>query len=458
MILSIDLGSTNFKAALFDLSLTLIGESSVPSPYIHNDGERTEMDAVAVKQETITLIKQLCKDAGIKENSITAVTLDSQAQNFAIFDKNDKPVTPVISWLDQRSKKEAAELWERFKDDWHRHASFPKIDGSMQLAHLLWLQNNMPEVFADDYKVVTLPGMVFNIFAPDINLTDNNLAAMSGTYSLLHNNWYVDALQYCKILPEKMPQCVPIGSKIKVHANCPEQLGLDNELLLVPAGNDQTAGAVGNGCSSNDIIATLGTALVAYRRTGEMPGPYSESGCWGPYPEGGYYELTFTSSGCLSLDWAREVLMPGESLKSFDGAVARAIPGINEKTGMFYPGLIRTEKAWQGEFTNNDEKAYAILEGIAFDLYNLIFNGLSAPSTSAIKVIGGGRRSMVWMQLIADILNCPVSAGNGDSLLGGAAMAIGKTIEQTDPGLVFHPDKNRVSLLETRRRNYNKTI
>lgn len=448
MILAIDLGSTNFKAALYNDKLNMVGEYALPSPYICNDGNCVEMDVEAVQRTIVQLIKSTCKDAGVETSSIVSVAVGSQAQNFTIIDSQGNARCPIISWLDQRSGTEAQELWKMLGEDWHNHCSFPKIDASMQLSHLLRLKNTMPEIMDGEFSIVTLPGLVFRLLA-DVNITDENQAAMSGTYSLLEKEWRLDILKQCGVTVDNLPKCFPVGTSVTVESNCKE-LDLRKEISLVVAGNDQTAGAFGNGCQESDIIATLGTALVAYRRTGDQLGPFSPNGCWGPYPGRGYYELAFTNNGCQALDWGREVIMPGHDINKFNEAVALVIPMITESTGNFYPSAIRTDKAWQGDFANDEEKAYAILEGITFDLYKLIFDDLAAPSGISLRVIGGGSHSKLWLQLIADTLNCPVSAGAGDSLLGAAAMAAGKDVVPIQ-SKVFRPSA-RHQLLDIRRK------
>jgi sugar (pentulose or hexulose) kinase len=142
--------------------------------------------------------------------------------------------------------------------------------------------------------------------------------------------------------------------------------------------------------------------------------------------------------------------MPGEDIKTFDAAVARAIPLVTEEMGTFNFSYIRTDEAWQGSFSGVDEKAYAVLESITFDLYKLVFDDLAAPEGTLLQVIGGGSHSELWLQLIADVLKCPVSVGSGDSLLGAAAMAAGKDIVVVKKK-VFHPCSARRDLLDTRR-------
>nr|MBC8453534.1 hypothetical protein [PVC group bacterium] len=254
MILSIDFGSTNFKSALFDEELNRMGAFSLSAPYIHNDGSRVEMDADTVRETLVELIENCCQNAGVGTESITTFAAGSQAQNFTVLDESGNARYPVISWLDTRSSTEAEELWKMYGADWHKHYSFSKLNGSMRLAHLLWLYRNKPQIFDDDYQIVTLPGLLFEMVG-GVNLTDNNLEAMNGLYSLLKKDWRLEPIKECGITSANLPKCVPVGSSVTVESNC-SKLKLRKTITLVSAGNDQTAGAFGNGCQVDDIIAT----------------------------------------------------------------------------------------------------------------------------------------------------------------------------------------------------------
>jgi len=455
MILAMDLGSTNFKVALFSTLLERIGEAAVPTPYSHNDGERIEMDADAVRASAADLIMEICGDAGVATAAIASVAITSQAQNCVVLDGAGGARTHVMSWLDRRAVAEARELWESVGRDWHRHCSFAPLTGAMQLAHLRWMRRHVPDVFEGEFSIVTLPALVFQILS-GLNLTDDNLAAMGGRYSLQTGGWREDLEEICGVPPDAMPRVVRTGVAVTAPTQC-TRLDLAAELRLVSAGNDQTAGAFGNGCREGDVVVALGTALVAYRHAGNAPGPYSDAGCWGPFPGGGHYELACIDEGCLALDWAREELMPGSSIEAFDDAVAAAIPGITERTGSFDPKRIRTPHAWQGQFRDVSEKAYAVLERIAFELRHLVYDVLGCGAITTLRAIGGGSHSEVWLQIIADVLGCSVTVGTGDSLLGAAAMAAGQP-----PGLPdakrFEPDPMRSRLMQQRRNGHHVAV
>ncbi len=162
----------------------------------------------------------------------------------------------------------------------------------------------------------------------------------------------VRGLALCGIGPEQLPAVAPLGLPLRAQAICTE-LPLREDVEIVLAGNDQTAGAFGNGCREDDLVATLGTALVAYRYAGPDPGPFSELGCWGPYPGGGTYELGVRNHGCLALDWARERGVPGHVVEGFmasaeKATATRTAPTFASRPAVFLPRANGQPEAWVG--------------------------------------------------------------------------------------------------------------
>ncbi len=455
MILAIDLGTTNFKAAVFDGGLARLGEASAAAPYTVNDGRRVEMDADEVWATMSELIVQTCKIAAARTTDIDRVAITSQAQSFVILDNRGRARTAVISWLDKRGEPNAADLPEALSRGWHDHCSFPALTGQMQLAQLLRLRQHAPRVLEEPAQVVPLPALIFQRLG-GVSLTDDNLAAMSGMYSLKNRLWREESLQACGVSVGQMPKLAAIGSAHPAGASDPS-LPLAPATEFVPAGNDQTAGAFGNGCRIGEVVVTLGTALVAYRFAGTHPGPYNAGGCWGPYPGGGFYELAFRDEGCLAVDWAAETIMPGAAAAELIEAAGRGQTAVTTGSGLFTPSRMRTPAAWTGELSTRELQAYAVLEGVAMSLRQLVRDDLACPAGTVVRAIGGGSRSAVWLQLIADVLDCPVHRGRGDSLLGAALMAAGRTADESG-GETFHPRMEHRALLEARFDRWRKAV
>lgn len=420
MILSIDCGSTNLKAALFDKELRPVAQHGVPLNYCRRDAVYVEFDAEALWVSFQRLLRELLSKGGVSLAALTHVTMGSQAQSFCLLDERDKPLIPFISWMDIRAADESRELVNAFGSDFHRHCSFSTPLPSIQIVKMLWVKRHFPDLWARSRRLVSMPGFLF-LKLSGLNIIDTNLAAMSGLYSQALDAWWPDSLSRAGVPPSWMPELKPAGTHwtgtISLDGVSADGVG------LVPAGNDHTAGALGNGCRPGEVIVTFGTALVAYSRCGVEPGPFHAGGCWGPYPLGGYYELASSAYGCSALDWAREVLLPGRPAAEFDALALTAKPGCGGVR--FDPKLARTDSAWTGKGSPAD-RARAVLEGILFRLRQMLARDIQAPRDRQVCALGGGSKSDIWMRMAADVLGCTVRRGAGDSLLGAAALAAGR--------------------------------
>ncbi len=436
MILAIDCGSTNLKAALFDEQLNRLGEASAPMTYTVRDADHAEFDAEKFWCDVVALIQKLRPPA-----RIDTVTLTSQAQTFTVVGPEGHPRMPFISWMDRRAVQESAQIHIKLGADFHRHCSFAPPVPELMSCKLLWVQRHLPGVLTPDARVVSLPEFAALRLA-GVRAVDRNLAAMSGLYSLARGEWWDEALEMCGVKRSQLGKLVDVGGV--VPGRCTHGvLPLATDLKLGYAGNDQTSGAFGVLGRADGLVLTLGTALVVYHYAGAKPGPFSPGGCWGPYPGGGYYELATRNEGCDALDWAAGELLPGGEVRAFMKLAESGPPGA----ALFFPQRIRTDKAWTGD-ASPAARARAVVEGISFSALRLIVEDLRADLRGKlVLVIGGGSQSDFWLQMLADVLNCPLRRGAGDNLLGSTLMlqAADSVRRDVARGSTFHPDPQRAS-------------
>ena len=443
--LALDCGSTHFKAALFDESLHRLAEAKLPVQSLAYRTDRIELGAEEIWQSTLELIRLTCQQAGLDTSQVAQFSITSQAQTFLLVDETGAPITPLISWLDSRAKALVPQLQHALGKDFAHHCSFASPLAELQLAKLLWLRKHSPELVDRARLIAPLPTWL-TLRLGGVAAIDDNIAAMSGLYSLHTRGYWRSALELCGVPESKLPGLVKAGTPIWVNQACPE-LALSPQTVIILAGNDQTCGAYGNGCRAgvadkehpwadkehpwadkeHPWIATLGTALVVYRLAGPTPGPYHPSGCWGPYPGGGYYELAVQNYGCAALDWALKILFPGQELTAFFSSAQSIAANWQAVPPFFYPDQMGSPSAWVG-VGSQPERAMAVLEGIGFNLRRLVFDELDAGESvesgfEKLIVTGGGSRNDFWMQLLADILDVPIQRGFGDGLLGAAWLA-----------------------------------
>ncbi len=444
MILSVDLGSTNLKAALFTEDGLRIGEMSGPLPYEIQTASQAELSPDTVESCFFEVIAGALSAGGASTASIRRISLTSQAQTFCICDDSGKALSPFFGWTDIRAEKEAGLLQKSLGQMFHEQTGWPEVGPGHMISKVLWWKerHGLPE----NHRIVSLPSyLAMRLGAAHVS--DSNLAAMSGFYSIPGKIWWAKALETAGISAGQLGQVVEPGQAIPTRStNRPP--GFSESLEVVFAGNDHTAGAVGCGCRAGRSILTLGTAGVFYRWAGRHSGPFSAKGLWGPYPGGGYYELLHIAHACSALDWADKYLFGSVDSQRFVES-AREFE-VEADTPIFDPNAWGTDAAWSAR-TVPGTMAYAVLEGIAFALRTCAGDALHAKEDE-IVILGGGSRINFLVQLLANIFGCPITRTSRDGL-DGAALLAGLNIPTGHsqlPNRRFTPEALRMDVLEKR--------
>jgi sugar (pentulose or hexulose) kinase len=433
LILAIDLGSTAFKAAVFDDRLRQIGAGLFELEYLYGAGGRIELEVELVDKACCIAIGEAIRSAGVSAEKIEAIAITSQAQTYTLVDRLGQARRPFISWQDARAADgtagiedaaiEAAPELARFAE----HCSFPiPLDGLL-VSQLAYLQKSEPGFLTPDDRIAKLPGWVAMRLTSDLAI-DQNLAAMSGLYSLELGDWWPAMLGFCQIRPEQLPRLVEIGSTCSKTDQGAADWGLPAGIPVVLAGNDQTAGAFGAelelASGTNEAaLVTLGTANVVYavnpKATGPMPNQIR-----GPYPGGLYYRMAADSCGGNVVNWARTVLAGCESVGSFFEAVKRAKPGCEGVR--FDAELPRGAGSWTGLGLHQsaDEMARAVIESLNGRITNMVDDLGLDPKSGSILIAGGGSQSDVWISMLEDRWETRLTRTEADPRRGAARMAL----------------------------------
>lgn len=387
MILAIDLGSTSFKAGVFDHRLRLRRAGRAPVRYHYGPGGRVELRDVA------TTLRRALPDL----RGVASIAITSQAQTFTAAGR------PFISWQDGRAVAAAAKLKRRLPD-FAEHCSFAEVWPALLVSQL----HHAP--VPRGAGVLPLPTFFVNEWIGE-PVIDNNLAAMTGLYSLKLRDWWPVVTGGIKL-----PRVIPIGGVAGLTRR--NRFGLPVGVPVVLAGNDQTAGAYGARLEENDAdLITLGTAQVVYRCARRLPRP--APGCVrGPYPGGRGYRLVADAWGGNLITWAKTVLAGCATEDDFFRQVARAQAGCGGLEFDAEHGL------WRGLALHHTsaEMARSILETLSARLAGAL-RALGPAPARRLLVAGGGARRAIWRRVVADELGCPLQSTPVGPLHGAARMA-----------------------------------
>lgn len=410
-VLAIDLGSTSFKAAVYDLNLRELRFASRLLPHRYGTGNRVELDLQSVND----CLRQALAEVEADDPSIGAAAVTSQAQTFTLLDCDDRPIFPWISWQDGGDQAIAEEVARKLPD-FGEHCSFGRLNANLQISQLARLKLETKQ------RVVPLPSYFLYLWSGRL-VTDENIAAMSGLYSIRHRKWWNEALKVCGLNVEQLPEIVPAGRVAGITNEAAREFHLPVGIPLIVAGNDQTAGGYGARLDENrDHLLTLGTALVVYGYSSQLPA-VREGFARGPYPKGGFYQMIVNNRGGNVINWAKTVLAGCDSDDRFFAAAENA----DEDCGgvVFDCGLKSGDGAWRNLAPHHTpaEMARSVVDSLAEEAAGMLENLQDGNEINRVLAAGGGRFRPLWMNTVARKAGVQVEPTPATPLLGAARMA-----------------------------------
>ena len=423
MILAVDLGSTRFKAGVFDLDLSLCGAGSHLLAHQFSAGGRVEIEVDEVTGAFRRAVQEALSNAQVQTENLEVIAITSQAQTFTVLDPSGQEKTPFISWQDTRAHETCEMLkQDRRLDDFGEHGSFGELLSVQMICQIAHLQTTHPGFLAAEDWVLHLPAfLVYQLTGEPV--LDANLAAMCGLYSLQLHDWWSAALEVCHLRPEQLGRLVPIGALAGRTGPAARRFGLSPGIPVILAGNDQTAGAYGAQLhKKRGLLITLGTAQVAYVCSSE-PYPPDAGLCRGPYPGGLHYRLAADSCGGAVINWAQRILAGCGSDEDFFAEADKANSGCQGLR--FDADLSGGAGAWSpiGLHHTRADFARSVVESLSRRMAGMIERlGVDLAGVNLLAT-GGGSHCPTWVRIQSEALGVPIASAEANPLNGAARMA-----------------------------------
>jgi xylulokinase len=439
-LLGIDLGAGSLKATIIRRDGSLAGEAAHPVETSIPRFGWSEQDPASWCRALCRAVPAAIAAASIAAHDIAGIGLSGGAHIPVLTDSEDRVIRPAIMWADQRSAAEARELHEQ-AGDLIIKTSLNRVNPTWSLAMLKWLQRHEPETvrrvrrlyISKDWLRSRLTGTWETDYSDVVGalLADDRTKGWSPALAGLIG-WPMETLP---------PIVRPTDVVGEVTASAARETGLAAGTPVVCGSNDTTVEFFGVGAVEPGIgavkIATSGVLFLATDGPSVNP-PIS---CYPHIVDGMYYTATGTNSCASAHRWLRDRMFlaeaggdGGAAFAEMDALAATIAPGAE---GLIFHPYLQGERApyWdpllRADFigmTMRHRRAHfarALYEGIAYSIRDLLeaARGLGL-SFGTIKLMGGGARSAVWRQIIADVLGLAVERpGNGDASFGAALVA-----------------------------------
>lgn len=476
--IGLDMGTSSVKLCLTDESGNLLKESSRSYDVLQPSLGWKEIDPKTWWDRTCEAIVELLDDIDGKQ--VNGIGVTGQMHTLILLDKEGEVVRPALMWNDTRT----ASLIPRIKDALEgTEISYLNriISTGSPAANILWVRLNEPENFnkidkfliGPDYLVYRLTGVYG---------TDYCEASTSSMYDTVQKCW-APVMQEFLCLPDHVYPEVKGSAEVagKILPELAQKFGINPNAVVLVGTGDNPAASIPTGClGKNYPVFSMGTSGVLMFKRDHLD--YSAKGkniLFGFDREHCNILVQGVVQSCGStFSWWNLNIMEKENYKDIDSLFDSN--KLGEGNLLFYPHLVGDKTIYadptlRGAFlglstdTTSKDMTLAVMEGIAFALKQLSQEmHLEETKLEELKVIGGGSKSKIWMQIIADVMGMPTvqmggegGAGYGMALLASYACGEIATIEEISEHAVkvkerFYPREYQVNLYEEKYQKYLK--
>ncbi|ARW08978.1 gluconokinase [Bacillus atrophaeus] len=427
-MLGIDIGTTSTKAVLFNENGVVIQKESIGYPLHTPDISTAEQNPEEIFQAVILSTAKIMQQHSQKK--ISFISFSSAMHSVIAMDENDQPLTPCITWADNRSEGWA----HKIKDELNGHEVYKRtgtpIHPMAPLSKIAWIANDRPEIASKAKKYIGIKEFIFKKLF-DEYVVDYSLASAMGMMNLKDLDWDEEALKIAGITTDHLSKLVPTT---EIFHNCsPElakQMGIDPKTPFVIGASDGVLSNLGvNAIKKGEIAVTIGTSgairtIIDQPQTDEKGRIFCYALTENHWVIGGP-----VNNGGIVLRWIRDEFASSEietatrlGIDPYDvltKIAERVRPGAD---GLLFHPYLAGERAplWnpdvRGSFfglTMSHKKEHMIraaLEGVIYNLYTVFLaltECMDGPVTR-IQATGGFARSEVWRQMMSDIFESEV--------------------------------------------------
>ncbi len=458
-LLGIDVGTSGAKTLLIDADGNVIASATEEYPLYTPRPLWAEQDPADWWRGTVGSIKAVLARSDVSPADIAGLGLTGQMHGMVALDGKGQVLRPCIMWNDQRTAAQCAQIMATVGPD-----RFLALTGNVALPgftapKILWVRENEPEVYRQIAQVL-LPKDYIRYRLTGDYATEVSDASGTVLFDVQHRRFSAEVLQALDIPQQWMPRAYEspavTGTLSQAAAR---ETGLRAGLPVVGGGGDQAAQAVGSGIVQSGIVSvTVGTSGVVFASTDEMKlDPQARLHSFCHAVPGKWHVMGVMLSAGGSLRWLRDTIAgPEREIGSLTGVdpyevmiaeAARVAPGCE---GLLFLPYLTGERtphpdpnargAFVGLTLRHGKGALvrAVLEGVAYGLRDSLelLRALQIP-IHQVRASGGGARSSLWRQIMADIfgvelvtINITEGAAYGAALLAGVGAGVYEDVFQ----------------------------
>lgn len=422
--LGIDLGTSSLKMVLTDSQKHILGQISEDYQVIQSQQGWCEIDPDIWFQAMKRGMKRILE--GQDRKAIKGIGVTGQMHTLILIGEDGTPVRPAMMWNDTRTKDILPELKEKIKSFSEGDYLSKTISTGSPAANLYWLKLFEPETLKKVKKFLIGPDyLVYRMTGKQT--TDYCEASTSCLYEICNKRWSQQMRQLIGLDAECYPDIHGSAESAgTLLAEIADEFGIGKDITVIVGTGDNPATAISTGCLGLGYpVISLGTSGVLMMPI-EQPDRQTKGKKILCSFDGRHFQ--YLVQGVIqcngnTFDWWNKTIMECRRFKEWTTAIDVSKNAKNDL--IFYPHLdgdktIYADPELRGAFvglslaTSQENMFYAVIEGLCFGFRELAEKmHLPLEKFGTVKVVGGGARSPVWLQTMANVLNIPVEKMEG---------------------------------------------
>jgi xylulokinase len=444
-LLGLDIGTSGVKALLISVEGKIISSKTVSYPLATPYPGWAEQSPYDWWEATLKVIEEVVSSTHINSSQIKGISLSGQMHSSVFLNEKMEVIRPAILWSDTRTSEQCKEIYTKAGglDQLIHYVSNPALEG-FTAPKILWLKENEPENY-QKVKYILLPKDYIRYRLTNELFTEVSDAAGTLLFDVIKKRWSTGLLEKLEINQDLLPSVLnSFDLAGKITKPIAEKTGLKFGTPVVAGGADNACGAVGSGIiQEGRVMVSIGSSGVVLAQTNNPQADQEgrihlfNHAC----PDS-WYMMGVTLSAGMSYKWLQKNLFNNIlDYSKLDQLAEEINPGSE---GLIFLPYLYGERTphndanargvYFGISGKHDQRHFvrSVLEGVTFalrDSLELIKD--KGIKIKEIRAIGGGVKSRVWQQILADVLGEEINLLNveegpafGAALIAGVGVGV----------------------------------
>ena len=418
-ILSLDQGTTSSRAMIFNHAGQIVAKAQKAFAQHFPEPGLVEHDAKEIWSTQVSVLAEALAQSGIAADQIAALGITNQRETTIVWDRaSGEPVHRAIVWQDRRTAKYCDSI-RAAHGDTIRAKTGLVLDAYFSATKVKWILDHVPGARARAEKGELCFGtvdtwLVWNLTEGRTFVTDPGNASRTMLFNIHTLQWDEDLLSLFDIPRAMLPE---VKSSSEIYGHTAPRF-TNRPMAIAGIAGDQQAALFGQLCLDKGMLKnTYGTGCFLLMNTGDKPVDSQHNllatvawkiGGKTTYAlEGGVFV------GGAAIQWLRDgarLIREADEINTLAASVADNggvyfVPALSGMGAPYWDQYARGSFFGITRGTSNGHLARAVLEGIAFQVYDIVkaMEADAGQATAQLRVDGGASQSDYLMQVQSDL-------------------------------------------------------